>query len=97
LDSRAEEALADQIDQDSLEALRAEATEKLSELQDAIDDINERLRLATADRFTLPAIEVPEPEIDEDASKQALVNFDDDWAAATRALIEPKAYGNDQS
>jgi hypothetical protein len=94
---RAEEALADQIDQDSLEALRAEATEKLSELQDAIDDINERLRLATADRFTLPAIEVPEPEIDEDASKQALVNFDDDWAAATRALIEPNAYGNDQS
>jgi len=94
---RAEEALADQIDQDSLEALRAEATEKLSELQDAIDDINERLRLATADRFTLPAIEVPEPEIDEDASRQALVNFDDDWVAATRALIERKAYGNDQS
>jgi hypothetical protein len=94
---RAEEALADQIDQDSLEALRAEATEKLSELQDAIDDINERLRLATADRFTLPAIEVPGPEIDEDASRQALVNFDDDWVAATRALIERKAYGNDQS
>jgi hypothetical protein len=28
---------------------------------------------------------------------KALVNFDDDWVAATRALIERKAYGNDQS
>jgi hypothetical protein len=37
---RAEEALAEQIDQASLEALRAEASEKLSELRGAIDDIN---------------------------------------------------------
>ena len=38
-------------------------------------------------------IEVPQPEIDEDAPRQALVSFDQDWAEATRALIERKAYG----
>jgi hypothetical protein len=91
---RAEEALGEQIDQEHLEALREEAAGRLAELDEAIADINERLRLAAADRFSLPEIEVPEPEVDEDAAKQALVNFDDDWVAATRALIDRKRYGS---
>jgi len=93
-DEQAAEALREQIDAERLDALRAEAAGKLSDLQDAIDNINERLRLAAADHFTLPVIEVPEPEIDEDAPRQALVSFDDAWVAATRALIQRKAYGN---
>jgi hypothetical protein len=72
--------------------LREEAAEKLTELQDAIANINERMRLAAGDHFTLPLIEVPEPEVDDDAPRQALVSFDDDWMAATRALIRRKAY-----
>jgi len=86
--TQAEEALAAQIDQDALEMLREEAAEKLGELQDAIADINE----AGGDRFTLPPIEVPQPEVDDDSERLALVSFDDDWVAATRALIRRKAY-----
>jgi hypothetical protein len=89
---RAQEALSEQIDQERLEALRAEAADRLAELGDAIGDINERLHLA-ADEFSLPRIEVPEPEIDEDAERQALVSFEDDWVTATRALIARKQYG----
>jgi hypothetical protein len=89
---RAQEAIDEQVDPSILAALRAEAAERLSELESAITDINERLRLA-ADDFSLPRIEVPGPE-DQDASRQALVSFDDDWVAATRALIARKQYGN---
>ena len=54
-----------------LEEIKQEASEKLEELRSVIDDLNDRLSLA-ADRFTLPAVEVPEPEIDEKASRQSL-------------------------
>jgi hypothetical protein len=58
---QAEEALGEQIDQEGLAALRAEAASRLSELDDAIANINERLQLAAGDRFTLPRIDVPSP------------------------------------
>jgi hypothetical protein len=75
-EQEAEEMLEEQIDPEHLEALRTEAADRLDELRDAIDDINERLRIAAADRFTLPEIEVPQAEIDEDAPRQALVSLD---------------------
>lgn len=52
---REQAAAALQIDQEHLEALRAEAEGRLSELKDVIADINTRLRIAAADHFTLPA------------------------------------------
>jgi hypothetical protein len=91
--AQAQAAIDEQVDPAVLAALRAEATEQLSEVQSVIADLNERFRLA-ADRFTLPAIEVPPPELDEDVERQALVNFDDTWVEATRALIARKQYGN---
>ena len=90
---RADAALAEQIDSELLATLRAEATERLDELESVIADIEERMRVATGDRVELPTIEVPAPEIDEDAARQALVAFDDDWVTATRALIARKQYG----
>jgi hypothetical protein len=96
-DELAAEAIRDQIDQEKLDALREEAGEKLAELQDAIDSINERLRLEAGDRFELPPIEVPQPEVDDDPSRQALVSFGDDWVAATQALIRRKAYEGGRS
>jgi hypothetical protein len=103
LDDRVEEARSDwqeeaqraidsQIDAESLADLREEAAEQLTELKDAIDDINERLRLS-AHRFTLPEIKVPEPEVEGEVDRQALLSFDDDWVEATRSLIERKGYG----
>jgi len=91
--AQAQAAVDEQTDPALLPALRAEATERLAELQSVIADLNERFRLA-ADRFTLPAIEVPQPELDAGASRQALVNFNDSWVKATRALIARKQYGN---
>src|SRR5262249_12937299 len=89
---RALAAVNEQVDAESLASLREEAAARLSEMEATIADLNERLRLSTADRFELPAIEVPEPELEDAISRQALVSFDDDWLAATRALIKRKAY-----
>jgi hypothetical protein len=88
----AQAAIDEQVDPEILDGLRTEAAARLAELEAEINDINERLRLA-GDRFTLPPIEVPEPEIDETAFRQALVHFGDDWMTATRALIARKRYG----
>jgi hypothetical protein len=89
---RAQEAIDEQVDPEVLASLREEAAGRLSELESMIADINERLHLA-ADDFTLPRIEVPGPEVDGEAVRQALVSLDDDWVAATRALIARKQYG----
>jgi hypothetical protein len=90
---QARAAINEQIDSEVLAALRVEATEQLSGVQSIIADLNERFRLA-ADRFTLPAIEVPQPELDEDVERRALVSLKDSWVTATRALIARKRYGN---
>jgi hypothetical protein len=93
---RAQEAINEQVDPEILAGLRTEAAARLSELESVITDINDRLRLA-ADDFQLPAIEVPEPELDDEAQRQALVSFDDGWVAATRALIARKQYGGNDN
>jgi hypothetical protein len=90
--AQAQEALRDQIDPEHLETLRSEAAGRLAELESAIEDINEQLRMAADDHFSLPPIIVPQPEVCPDAPRQALVSFVDDWAQATRALIARKAY-----
>jgi len=90
---RAQAAIDEQVDPEVLAVLRAQATEQLAGIQSIIADLNERFRLA-ADRFTLPAIEVPRPELDEDAERQALISLNDSWVTATRALIARKQYGN---
>ena len=82
----------DHVDREQLEVLRTEAAERLAELKDVIADINARLRMAAGGHFDLPDVVVPQPEIDEDAPRQALVSFDQDWAEATRALIRRKTY-----
>jgi hypothetical protein len=90
---RAQAAIDEQVDPEILAGLRTQAAGRLAELASAIADINEQLRLA-ADGFRLPPIEVPQPEIDEEAERQALVRFGDNWSTATRALIDRKVYGN---
>jgi hypothetical protein len=89
----AQEAIAEQIDADRLEQIRDEAVSKLDELREQIDRINEQLDLVAGEHFELPAIEVPEPEVELDPTRQALVRFEDDWIEASRALIKHKSYG----
>jgi hypothetical protein len=90
----AQVAIDSQIDAEHLQAIREQAAERLAEMEETIAEINEGVRLAAGDHFELPSIEVPEPEIDEGTSRQALVHFDDDWLTATRAMKARKAYGS---
>jgi hypothetical protein len=92
---QAQNAIDQQVDAELLAQVREQAAERLSELGTAIAEINERLQLA-ADGFVLPEIEIPQPEIDEEAERLALVSFDDSWVEATRALKARKQYGNGQ-
>jgi hypothetical protein len=90
----AKQALDQQIDAESIARLREQATTKLDELREQIDQINDQLNLAAGD-FELPDIEVPEAEIELDPDRQALVSFEDDWVSASQALIKHKAYGKE--
>ena len=85
--------MSEQIDDDVLSDLREQAATRLEELRTEIDRINEQLHLVAADHVTLPEIEVPQPEIDDDAERRALVKVDQNWVQATRALIAQKSYG----
>ncbi len=76
----------------SLGRIRAEAETRLETLREQIASINEQLELTAGD-IALPPIEVPEPEVELDSDRQALVSFDHDWVEASQALIKHKGYG----
>lgn len=90
----AQEAISDQVDQEGLENIKAQAADRLEELRTEIDRINEQLSFAS-DSITLPPIEVPGPEIDLPDERQALVSLDHDFIEASQALIERKSYGKE--
>jgi hypothetical protein len=90
--SDAEAVLAEETDEELLANLRDQAETQLGELREAIDRINDQLRISV-DGLDLPVIEVPEAEVDEDSIRQALVSFEQDWVEQTRAMIERKSYG----
>jgi hypothetical protein len=92
-DTEAAAAVEEQIDADHIERIRNEAETRLEELREQIDEINENLNLAAGDRFSLPRIVVPGPEVELDPERQALVRLTDNWIKATRALIKRKSYG----
>jgi hypothetical protein len=88
----AQEAVAAQIDAEHLTRIRDEAAAKLDEMRDQIAQINEALNIVAGDHFTLPPVDVPEPEHPLDSQRHALVRLKDDWVRASRALIKHKAY-----
>jgi hypothetical protein len=94
-DSAAQEAVEQQIDPEHLARIREEATTRLGELREQIDHINQQLNLVAGEHFILPVIDIPEPEVELDPDRQALVSFDDDWISASQALIKHKSYGKD--
>jgi hypothetical protein len=88
----AQEAVDEQVDAEHLARIRDEAAARLDALREQIEQLNAQLNLAVG-HFTLPPIKVPQPEVDLDSERQALVSFDDDWVNASRALIKHKSYG----
>ena len=90
----AQQKIDDQIDGDTLAAIRDHAAERLAELEAEIDSINEQLRMTAGDNFELPAIHIPAAELDEKHARRAyLISSAWSWAEATRALIARKTYG----
>jgi hypothetical protein len=94
-DAAAQEAVEQQIDAEHLARIRDEASTRLEELREQIEQINTQLDLVAGEHFTLPPIEVPEPDVELDPERQALVSFEDDWVRASQALIKHKSYGKD--
>jgi hypothetical protein len=92
---QAQTRLEEQIDQEQLERIRAEAAAKLETLRDEIDAVNEALRAEIGDEFGLPEIVVPEPELDGDVVGKPLIDSDWPWVKQTRALKASKAYDID--
>ncbi|TVR05826.1 MAG: hypothetical protein EA385_17275 [Salinarimonadaceae bacterium] len=74
--AEAQQAMEEQIDGDTLAALKAEAEIKLGSLRQEIDAINEGLRLACDEHFDLPEIQIPDPELDaEKLARQSIPCF----------------------
>jgi hypothetical protein len=90
----AQAALTDQSDAGSLAALRRQAVERLAGIEQDIASLNEALRQAVPDTITLPAIEIPEAEIDAGLHGKPCMSSGGDWATATQALIARKRYGD---
>lgn len=88
----AQATIAEQSDGQQLIALRETAIAKLAEIEEEIAALNDALRQAVPDDIDLPAIEIPEPEVDETLHGKPLISSGDPWAVATHALIDRKRY-----
>jgi hypothetical protein len=91
---KAQANLDSHTDDEFLGLVRAEAAEKLLELKDEIERLNESLRQSTPADLDLPPIEIPEPVIDTSLHGVPLVSSSWPWTEQTRRLIERKSYGN---
>jgi hypothetical protein len=88
----AQARLDEQIDQENLLRLRAEAAAKLDTIRDEIDAINEALRAETDQEFDLPGPVVPQPELNEYRNGLPLIDSDWPWVEQTQRLIASKKY-----
>jgi hypothetical protein len=90
----AQQAIDDQIDEVALAVAHEHAAERLGDLEAEIESINQQLRAIADGVVELPAVVVPEPEVDEEHARQAsLISSEWTWAEATQALIARKSYG----
>ena len=91
-EEEANAALADQIDGETLARIQAEVANKLDQLREEIEALNERLRVATTRLLELPPVKIPEPEVNSSVYGKPLLSSAWPWAEQTRALIARKAY-----
>jgi hypothetical protein len=79
------------VDQDHLERLRTEAEAKLTEWREQLDAINDQLRLDVSE-FDLPAIQIPEAEVNGAVHPLPLLDSRWTFAAQCKALRDSKSY-----
>jgi hypothetical protein len=90
--AEAQERLNEQVDEELIAALHAEAEAKLEGIRAEVDRINDQLRSATGDLdIDLPALpEPPEPELDEGGRLPPLISTAMSWVEQTAMLITRK-------
>lgn len=86
----AQEMLVEQLGPYEMERIRADAEEKLGELHEQVEAINDALRIDTTG-ITLPDFKVPEPRA-VNGLPSPLIDSDMDYAGATQRLIAHKRY-----
>lgn len=90
--SEAQQAVDEASDTPQMAAVRQQAQEKLAELDEQIQAINDALRVS-ADGFDLPAIpDLPEPELDWNDEPDGIASSDDDFVDQTQGLIADRNY-----
>jgi hypothetical protein len=90
----AQAAFESQLDADRLEQIRADATERLSSIQEELDALSDAMWI-DSDGFDLPDLAVPTAELN-GGGVHGLPLLDSRWdfAEQCRRLIESKAYRN---
>ena len=89
---RAQNVLDAKLGDDMLEDFREQAADKLEEMREQIEELKEQLSVdVTMDE--VPAIEIPEPEMDGKVHGLPLVDSRWSFAEQCEALIAAKAYG----
>jgi hypothetical protein len=94
--SEAQAVLDGSLDPARLEQIRTGAAQRLSELREQIDAINDALRI-DVDDLDLPSIVVPEADMDGRVHPLPLLDSSWSFAEQCRRLIESKAYRNGSS
>jgi len=88
-EAKARAVIDAQVDKARLEDARARAEEVRAEIASLNTELEE-----IATEIELPAFKVPQPKVDLDPGRQALVKLDQDWVEVTEGLIADRAYDN---
>ncbi|MEJ7567966.1 MAG: hypothetical protein WKF41_06845 [Gaiellaceae bacterium] len=83
-----------QLDEEQLNALKVEAQEKLAELQDEIEELNDALSLEVPEDVEFPPIVIPEAVVNVDRLPSPLIDSEWDWTEQTVRLKAAKAYSD---
>jgi hypothetical protein len=88
----AQAAFGEQVNREQIDRIRDEAVERLDDLREEIEALNEALRVETDDEYDLPEIVVPQAELNGSVAGSPLISSDWDWVTQSRRLIESKSY-----
>lgn len=92
---RAQESLDAQLGEERLAAIRAEAEDRIAEMQEQVDALRDALRIDSTS-FNLPAFEIPEHDVDMDGLPSPLIDSEWGFIEGSRRLKAAKAYEEDE-
>lgn len=93
----AQEQLNTQTDTELLDEIRAEAAQKLAELEEELDALNHALRQSVPEDLEFPPIKIPEAEVSREGHGKPLISSAWPWIEQTKALKQQKSYAEEPS